>query len=108
VRGPNPEPARHAAEIWHRLGPASLALFPEVTNVLGELRQRGYAIAIVSNWQCGLVHFCTELGLASFVDHVIASADVGCAKPNREMSSTSAIRWSMTSKAPPERASGPC
>jgi putative hydrolase of the HAD superfamily len=42
----------------------------------------GLPLVIVSNWQCGLAHFCTELGLTAFFDHIIASAEVGSAKPD--------------------------
>jgi putative hydrolase of the HAD superfamily len=37
---------------------------------------------VVSNWQCGLGHFCTELGIGSWLDHVFSSAEVGSAKPD--------------------------
>jgi HAD superfamily hydrolase (TIGR01549 family) len=77
--------ADHAADVWKLLGPASLAVFPEVSGVLGVLRTRGYRIALVSNWQCGLGHFCVELGVGAAFDHVMASAELGCAKPNREI-----------------------
>lgn len=82
VRAPHDTAARHASEIWRRLGPDSLAVFPEVPAVLGALRRAGYRLAVISNWQCGLRHFCTELGLGAAFDHVLASAEVGWAKPD--------------------------
>jgi len=73
---------KHADGLWQRLGPTSLAIFPEVQPVLRELRASGLDLAIVSNWQCGLAGFTSELGLDPFVGHVIASAEVGYAKPD--------------------------
>lgn len=74
--------AEHADNVWRLLGPASLAVFPDVLQVLNAVKQAGLARAIVSNWQCGLVHFCTDLGLEDMFDHVLASAEVGAAKPD--------------------------
>jgi len=85
VRAPDGAAADHAANVWSVLGPASLGVFPDVSNVLKLLRGAGYRLAVVSNWQCGLRHFCTELGFGDALDHVVASAEVGCAKPNPEI-----------------------
>lgn len=82
VRAPAEVARKHASELWQRLGPACLAIFPEVESVLHELRAAGLELAIVSNWQCGLAGFTSELGLDPFIGHVIASAEVGCAKPD--------------------------
>ena len=81
VQGANADAATHALAIWHVLGPSSLVLYPEVPRVLRALRAAGIATAVVSNWQCGLSHFCTELGIGGMLDAVIASAEVGSAKP---------------------------
>jgi HAD superfamily hydrolase (TIGR01549 family) len=78
----DPDAATHADSIWELLGPASLRLFPEVPDVLRSLRNAGFRIIVVSNWQCGLGHFCTELGIGSWLDHVLSSAEVGSAKPD--------------------------
>jgi putative hydrolase of the HAD superfamily len=37
---------------------------------------------VISNWQAGLRHFCTELGLGAFLEHVLASGDLGVEKPD--------------------------
>jgi putative hydrolase of the HAD superfamily len=39
-------------------------------------------MVIISNWQSGLRHYCHELGIARFFDHIIGSADFGVAKPD--------------------------
>lgn len=81
VQAPATAAAEHADQLWQLLGPASLSVFPDVWPVLARLESAGMRMAIVSNWQCGLGHFCTELGLGDAFDHVIASAEVGHAKP---------------------------
>jgi putative hydrolase of the HAD superfamily len=77
--------AAHASVLWDILGPASLRVFPEVPGVLARLRAAGYRLAVVSNWQCGLGHFCTELGLGDAFEHVVSSAEVGSQKPAPEI-----------------------
>ncbi len=72
----------HAAALWEILGPACLGVFPEVAGALRGLRAAGYPLALISNWQCGLRHFCAELGLARYFDHILGSADLGVAKPD--------------------------
>lgn len=72
----------HAQTVWQILGPDAFCLFPETQAVLAALRAAGYPIALLSNWQRGLGHFCTELGLADAFDHVLASAELGVAKPD--------------------------
>ena len=77
--------AKHATRLWELVGPASLAVFPEVISTLERLRTAGYRLAIVSNWQCGLGHFCAELGLGHMFEHIVASAEAGFAKPSPEI-----------------------
>ncbi len=85
VRAPDDAVADHAASVWSVLGPSSLAVFPDVSNVLRVLRAARYRLAVVSNWQCGLRHFCTDLGFGETFDDVIVSAEVGYEKPNAEI-----------------------
>jgi HAD superfamily hydrolase (TIGR01549 family) len=85
VRSEVQEARSHATKIWELIGPSSLAVFPEVPRTLERLRAAGYRLAVVSNWQCGLRHFCVELGIEDMFEHVVASAEVGYAKPRREI-----------------------
>jgi len=73
--------SRHAAHVWELIGPPSLSVFPDVDGVLRSLRQAGLKTAVVSNWMCGLGHFCVELGIGDLFDHVLASAELGRKKP---------------------------
>ena len=74
--------SRHASALWEILGPACFEVFPETIETLRRLRADGYPLAMISNWQSGLRHFCTELGLSEYFDHILGSADVGAAKPD--------------------------
>jgi putative hydrolase of the HAD superfamily len=82
IPAPREEAARWAEAIWRILGPDSLALFPDVHSALTDLKQRGLRLAVLSNWQDGLGHFCEALGLAPYLDHVVCSAEVGFEKPD--------------------------
>jgi HAD superfamily hydrolase (TIGR01509 family) len=82
VRAPETAAAEHAERIWALLGPACLDVYPEVPDVLRRLKAAGLRLALVSNWPCGLEHFCTELGLRDLLEEVVASAEVGSAKPD--------------------------
>lgn len=82
VRAPSGAAVHHVEEVWRVLGPNSLGVFPEVPEVLRMLRKAGYPVSIISNWQCGLENFCHELGIADAVDHIVASAEIGIAKPD--------------------------
>jgi len=83
-----PEPARAA-----RLGPLTAALlealrfraFPEVPAVLHSLREGGSRLVVVSNWDVSLPEALAQAGIAELVDGVIASAEVGAAKPDPEI-----------------------
>jgi len=74
--------ATHAAALWDVLGPACFQVFPDALETLQALRTRGIPVAVVSNWQSGLSHFCAELGFGELVDLILSSADFGVAKPD--------------------------
>ncbi len=82
IRAPGTAVAEHAEAVWRILGPASLGVFPDVVETLELLRARALPLAVVSNWQSGLRHFCAELGLGGFIDHVLCSGDLGVEKPD--------------------------
>ncbi|MEA2322539.1 MAG: hypothetical protein QOD81_2389 [Solirubrobacteraceae bacterium] len=56
--------------------------YPEVPAVLRELRARGTAIVVVSNWDVSLHGVLASSGLRELVDHVVTSAEFGAAKPD--------------------------
>lgn len=74
--------SRHAEAIWEILGPPAFDIYSDVRPTLRYLKSRGVGLAVISNWHRGLEHFVADLGLASYFDHVIGSADCGFAKPD--------------------------
>lgn len=96
ARGLDPD---EVGTIWSILGPAAFSIYPETGRVLSRLRGSGYRTAVVSNWHCGLGSFCAELGVGALVDDVVASAEVGAAKPDARIFLEAARRLGL----PPER-----
>ncbi len=88
----NPDPEVHAGSIETIFGPNHFRLFPEVIPVLEELKRRGLAVGIVSNWHRGLNHFCAQYGILEFPDVVITSTDAGCEKPHPTIFGKAATR----------------
>ena len=54
----------------------------EVPTVLAALRERGVALAVVSNFDSRLPPLLDALGLAAFFDAVVCSGEAGAAKPH--------------------------
>jgi HAD superfamily hydrolase (TIGR01549 family) len=99
IRASTTMAAEHADALWAILGPACFDVFPDALETLQALRARGVPLAVVSNWQSGLRHFCAELGLADYFDHVLSSADLGVQKPDRRIFLEACARLGI----PPER-----
>jgi putative hydrolase of the HAD superfamily len=59
--------------------------FDEVSHVLGELRQLGIRLVVVSNWDVSLPGVLRELGLTRCLDGVVTSAGAGVRKPEPEI-----------------------
>ena len=58
------------------------APFPDAAPTLAELREAGFRLAAVSNWDCSLRSVLAEVGLAGALDAVVVSAEAGAAKPD--------------------------
>jgi HAD superfamily hydrolase (TIGR01549 family) len=83
VRGPGAgDFARHVGAIRELMGPSCFAVFDDVLPTLKTLNASGRRLAIVSDWQKGLAHFCEELGLAPYFETIVVSAEVGFEKPD--------------------------
>ncbi len=61
---------------------SSWQLFPEVEEVLDDLRQGGFRLAVISNWDSRLHTLLTDLGLTDRFETVVVSSEVGHAKPD--------------------------
>jgi putative hydrolase of the HAD superfamily len=58
--------------------------YPEVREVLGDLRRRGLRLVVVSNWDASLHDRLAGDGLGACLHGVVSSAEVGAAKPARD------------------------
>jgi REG-2-like HAD superfamily hydrolase len=60
-------------------------VFPETAATLSELRTRGLALAIISNWDCRLPDILRSLDLIDLFEAVTVSAIEGVEKPSQEI-----------------------
>jgi putative hydrolase of the HAD superfamily len=73
------------SRITQWLGAADLRAYAEAPAVLAELRDRGLALGICSNWDWDLLEAIARAGLGGAVDVVESSAWVGARKPHPRM-----------------------
>jgi putative hydrolase of the HAD superfamily len=59
--------------------------YPDAAPALVALRNAGWRLVVVSNWDASLHERLAETGLAELVDGAVASAEIGAAKPQREI-----------------------
>jgi putative hydrolase of the HAD superfamily len=72
----------HATARRAMLGSLEFTAYPDVLPALGELRGRGAALVVASNWDCSLPEWLRPAGILELVDGVVTSAEVGAAKPS--------------------------
>src|SRR3954462_13191361 len=63
----------------------ALEAYPEVPDVLRELRARGLTLAVCSNWDWHLDRAMDQAGLTDLVDVQLTSARAGARKPHRRI-----------------------
>jgi putative hydrolase of the HAD superfamily len=68
--------------VTHFQRPGHWAVYPEVPQVLDGLRQAGYRLLVVSNWDSSLPALLARLDLARHFDHIVVSAIIGASKPS--------------------------
>ncbi len=68
-----------------RLNTQGVILFEDTVPALAELRNRGIVVGLVSNLDMTLKEFCPDFDLASHLDFVIVSHEVGFEKPHPEI-----------------------
>lgn len=61
------------SEVWH--------VYRDALPTLQELRQRGFRLGIISNWDERLRPLLQRLGLDLYFDSTVVSSEVGCLKP---------------------------
>ena len=59
--------------------------YPDSAPALRALRDAGFRLVVVSNWDASLHERLEETGLAELVDGAVASAELGAAKPDGAM-----------------------
>lgn len=89
--------AEHAPAIREIMGPNCFALFDDSLQVLHTLREAGFRLGVISDWQKGLAYFCEELGIGTFLDVVVASAEVGFQKPDPRLFQVARERMGISS-----------
>ena len=67
---------------WLFKQPSVWRLFPECVEVMQRLRQQGYIVGIISNWDIRLLDLLRDMGLMTYVQHVSVSGLVGWEKPH--------------------------
>jgi putative hydrolase of the HAD superfamily len=72
----------HATARRAMLGSLEFTAYPDVLHALGQLRERGVALVVASNWDCSLPDWLAPTGILELVDGVVTSAEVGEAKPS--------------------------
>jgi len=60
-------------------------LFPETTEVLTELKKRGFSLGVISNFDDRAYSVMRSLGILQFFDAVTLSSETGYCKPDREI-----------------------
>lgn len=73
---------RLVTELWRASKTWSLEPYPEVPDVLADLRRKGVRVVVCSNWDWDLDVAIERAGLAGLVDASVTSARVGARKPH--------------------------
>ena len=69
----------------HFAQPAAYRVYPETPEILQRLRQEGYTIGVISNWDLRLIHILDGLDLTPYLHHISISAVVGWEKPHAKI-----------------------
>jgi putative hydrolase of the HAD superfamily len=62
--------------------PSGYVFFDETVETLTRLRDDGFRLGIISNWEAWLPTLLNETGIASFFEAVVVSGICGCEKPD--------------------------
>lgn len=69
-------------ELWVAFaGPECWRLYDGARETLQQLQERGYSLAILSNWDRRLRGLLASLNLTPYFEHVVISSEVGSEKP---------------------------
>ncbi len=74
---------RIAARVYEEFGdPGRWMVYPDVLPAFARLRRRGLRLGVISNWDNRLTGLMDGLGLASELETIVSSAEVGLHKPD--------------------------
>ena len=88
----------YAETIRDIFGPTYFKIYSEVHETLHYLQSKNIKLAIISNWQRGLKYFCQELDIYRYFNEILASAEVGCQKPDAGIFKEAAKRFKLEPK----------
>jgi len=81
--GIDDEPERIARRVYDEFGdPGRWCAYPDVEPSFQRLSARGLRLGVISNWDTRLTAVLDGLGLGTYLDAVVSSADVGLHKPD--------------------------
>lgn len=63
------------------LDPDNWSLYPDAPACLKGLKRRGFKLGVISNWDATLENLLRKMGYLPYFDEIVASAAVGCRKP---------------------------
>ena len=77
-------PVPDLAELWTQFAavPFTYRVHPEALSLLAELRERGFILGGISDWETTLPELLAEFGIAPYFDALAVSEIAGAAKPD--------------------------
>lgn len=89
---PTPPSQTFFDELWARFDqPDAWRIYDDVWPTITTLRERGFKLAIISNWDQRLRPLLARLGLSGHFDTIVISVELGMRKPSREIFSAAAF-----------------
>lgn len=86
MQGKDPELSREIYPIARSfsLSPTSpfWKIYPDVMPTLASLKEKGYKLAVISNWDSTLLEVLKNVQISRFFDAILASLPLGIEKPN--------------------------
>ncbi|WP_255637607.1 HAD family hydrolase [Virgibacillus sp. AGTR] len=60
-------------------------VFPETLSILKQLKNTGYQVGLISNWNNTAREVLQQTGIIHYLDHVVISSEVGIEKPDERI-----------------------
>jgi len=72
-------------DLFKVFGSSAWQIYPETVSVLNKIREMGYKIVVVSNFDSRVYEVCTSLNIIDLFDDFIISSETGYAKPDPQI-----------------------